>query len=126
YEDLIRLPFLVRWPGQVPAGASSAAIQSLVDLAQTFLEAADVEAPGVMQGVSQLDVWRGRRPAARDHAIVEHRHQPTVIHMRSFVTERYKLTVYRDRDYGELYDFQTDPGELKSRWSDPAYAGVKA
>jgi len=126
YEDLIRLPFLVRWPGQVPAGATSDAIQSLVDLPQTFLEAQDIEAPGVMQGVSQLDVWKGEKAEARDHAICEHRHQPTAFHVRSFITKRYKMTVYRDQTYGELYDFEKDPDEIKNFWDDPAYKDVKA
>ncbi|MDX1681507.1 MAG: sulfatase-like hydrolase/transferase, partial [Phycisphaeraceae bacterium] len=33
YEDLLRLPFLVRWPDRVPAGTTSDALQGLVDLA---------------------------------------------------------------------------------------------
>jgi uncharacterized sulfatase len=45
--------------------------------------------------------------------------------MRSFVTDQYKLTVYRDKDYGELYDFADDPGEIVNRWDDPAYAAIK-
>ena len=36
YEDLLRLPFLVRYPGQVPAGASSDALQALIDLPETW------------------------------------------------------------------------------------------
>src|SRR5690606_37551505 len=31
YDDNLRLPFIVRWPGQVPAGATSDALQSLAD-----------------------------------------------------------------------------------------------
>jgi len=42
------------------------------------------------------------------------------------VTGRYKITVYRDHEYGELFDLQTDPRELHNRWTDPAYAAVKA
>ena len=54
------------------------------------------------------------------------RHQPTAIHMRSLITQHHKLTVYRDQDYGELYDLEQDPGELKNHWSDPAYAQRKS
>ena len=126
YEDLIRVPFLVRWPGgNVPAGGESDALQSLVDLPQTFLTAAGIDPPLAMQGVDQLETWRGG-PAARDGAIVEFRHQPTAVHLRTYVTDRYKLTVYRGRPYGELFDLQNDPAELHNRWDDPAYATVKA
>ncbi len=92
----------------------------------TFLSAAGIPAPGLMQGVDQLDVWRGGQRAARDHVIAEFRHQPTVLHLRTFIDERYKITAYRDRPYGELFDLREDPGEVHNRWDDPAYAPVKA
>lgn len=125
YEDLIRLPFLVRWPGQVPAGAVSGSLQSLVDLAPTFLSAAGIETPGQMQGADQLPVWKGEAEQARQHVLVENRHQPTALHLRTFVNERYKLTVYRSADYGELFDLQEDPEERRNQWNNPAYAHVK-
>ena len=43
-------------PG-IPAGARSSAIQSLVDLAPTFLEFAKVPVPRVFSGISQKSVW---------------------------------------------------------------------
>lgn len=79
-----------------------------------------------MQGVNQLDVWYGRRSSARDHALGENRHNPTTVHLRTLITERYKITVYRNAGYGELFDLETDPGEHCNRWDDPAYAGLKA
>jgi uncharacterized sulfatase len=127
YEDLIRVPFLVRWPGGgVPAGAVSGALQSLIDLPVTFLSAAGEPVPGLMQGVDQRPVWRGDAPAVREDVICEFRHQPTTVHLRTLVTDRYKLTVYRGREYGELFDLAEDPEERHNRWSDPAYAPVKA
>lgn len=125
YEDVIRLPFIVRWPDRVTRGGQSAAIQSLVDLAPTFLDAAGIAVPGLMQGVSQADTWCGGS-AARDHALVENRHQPTKVDLRTLVTERYKLTLYREQPWGELFDLHDDPNELRNRFDDPAYAGVKA
>ena len=84
YEDAINVPFLVRWPGQVLADGHSEALQSLVDLAPTFLEAAQLPVPGRMQGVNQLPVWRGEKASARDNAMVEFHHEPTAIHLRTF------------------------------------------
>src|SRR5690606_5989198 len=46
YEDMLKLPMIVRLPGVVPAGEVSAALQSLVDFAPTFLDAAGVAVPG--------------------------------------------------------------------------------
>ncbi len=125
YEDLIRLPFIVRYPGRVPAGATSDALQSLVDLAPTFLAYAGVPVPGAMQGLDQRAAWEGGGPV-RHGALVENRHQPTRIHLRTYVTDRYKLTVYRDQPYGELFDLAEDPAEVRNRWDHPGYATVKA
>lgn len=126
YEDLIRLPFLVRWPDRVPAGAVSGSLQSLVDLAPTFLHAAGIDIPGQMQGADQLETWTGAAGESRDHVLVENRHQPTALHLRTLVDQRYKLTVYRGHTYGELFDLQEDPEERRNRWDDPAFAQVKS
>jgi len=125
FEDLLRLPFLVRFPGKVPANQTSDALQSLVDLAPTFLSACGIEVPGVMQGVDQLPVWTGQQAKARDEVIVEFRHQPTLLQLRTYIDERYKMTVYRDRPYGELFDLKTDPNELRNLWDDPGITDLK-
>jgi len=125
YEDMIRIPMIVRYPGRVPTGAISDSLQSLVDCAPTFLRAAGIAVPGFMTGLSQLDAWCGTAPPPRDHIIVENRHEPTKVHLRTYVDKRYKITVYRDQEYGELFDLQEDPGEVRNRWADPTYAAVK-
>ena len=125
YEDVIRVPFIVRWPGQTPAGQRSQQLQSLIDLAPTFLSACDIPVPRHMTGVDQSASWRGEE-AARDKLLVEFNHQPGLLHLVTHVDERYKLTIYRGHDFGELWDLEEDPGEIHNRWDDPAYAGVKA
>jgi len=126
FEDMLRLPFIVRWPGKVPAGKINTALQGLIDLSPTFLEAAGLKIPGEMQGVSQLPVWTGQKKSARDHVIVENRHQPTKLNLRTFINERWKLTIYRGHEFGELFDLQTDPNETKNLWADPNHAATKA
>ncbi|MBM4149183.1 MAG: DUF4976 domain-containing protein [Lentisphaerae bacterium] len=125
YEDMIRVPFIVRHSPTVPAGRVSEAIQSLVDLPQTFLSMAGLQAPRSMTGVDQSAVWTGRSESARDHALVENHHQPTTIHLKTYVDNRYKLTVYFRHGYGELFDLGKDPGEVRNLWDDPASQGIK-
>jgi len=85
-----------------------------------------VPTPELMQGVSQWDVWQGEADIAREWALVENRHQPTALSLRTLVTEQYKLTVYRGTDDGELFDLESDPGELRNRWSDPDFGHIRS
>jgi arylsulfatase A-like enzyme len=126
YEDMIRLPFIVRYPGQVPAGRSSASLQSLVDLAPTFLRLIGADVPYSMSGVDQSRVWLGQERAARDHVVCENRHDPTSVFLNTYVDDRYKITVYYRQPYGELYDLQEDPGEIHNLWDDPSHQALKS
>jgi arylsulfatase A-like enzyme len=126
YEDLIKLPFLVRYPGHVPAGTQSSAIQSLVDLAPTFLSMAGITAPLSMTGIDQSKVWLGLTPQARDHAICEFHHEATTIHQKTYINERYKITIYYNQTYGEIFDLHEDPGEICNLWDNPIHASLKS
>jgi arylsulfatase A-like enzyme len=125
YEDLIKLPFLVRWPNRVSAGEVSPALQNLVDLAPTFLAAADLKVPVSMTGVNQLDAWRGGSPARR-WSITENHFGLNYFHMRTYVDERYKITVYLKGEDGELFDLEADPSEVHNLWHEEEAQPLKA
>ena len=119
YEDLLKVPFIVSQPGQIPQNTNSEALQSLVDLAPTFIDYCGLDIPRCMTGRSQKNVWLGKQDNVRDHVLVENRHQPTTMNIRTFINERYKLTVYFNKEYGELFDLEQDPGELCNLWNNP-------
>ena len=79
-----------------------------------------------MTGANQLPVWKGESESARDHVLVENRHQPHTIHVKTYIDERYKLTVYWKHNYGELFDMKEDPGEINNLWNDPDSVSLKA
>lgn len=126
YEDMIKVPFIVRYPGNVPAARTSDALQSLVDLAPTFLDMTSIPVPNEMTGVSQSAVWLGQVASVRDHVLCENRHEPDTVNLKTYVDNRYKVTVYYQRDYGEVYDLQQDPSELNNLWDHPQYQELKS
>lgn len=125
YEDLIKIPFIARMPGKVPAGKSSNSLQSLADLAPSFLDLCGIEVPRTMTGKSQKDVWTGKTESVRDSVIVENRHQPTKVFHKTYIDGRYKITVYFEKKYGEIFDLKKDPGEIDNLWDNPKYAKLK-
>lgn len=70
WEGGIRVPTIIRWPGKVPAGASSAAIFSTLDVLPTFAALAGAKVPDdrVIDGVDQSELIQGRsEKGARDN-----------------------------------------------------------
>lgn len=126
YEDLIKIPFIIRWPGKVKENSISSAMQSLVDLAPTLLDLCGLPIPNTMSGINQAEVWQGMKESARDHIICEHHHEPTTIHLKTYVDKKHKITVYYNQTYGELYDLENDPKEICNLWDSPSHAELKS
>ena len=63
YEQSLRTPLLVRWPGHIKPGAVNNDIVSNLDFAETFLEIAGVGIPGDMQSASLVPVLEGNTPS---------------------------------------------------------------
>ncbi len=124
YEDLLRVPMIVRCPGG--KAFRSAGLQSLVDLAPTILSFCGLSPMANQDGTDQKEVWLGQEEKARDCLLVENRHEPHTLHMNSLITERYKITVHEGRSYGELYDLLKDPGEHNNLWAEEKARAQKA
>jgi uncharacterized sulfatase len=125
YDESMRVPLLVRLPGRIPAGARSDAIQNLVDLAPTFLDYAASDCPE-MEGVSQRAAWEEPGRRVRTDTVVEERPYATDFNQRVLIGEGHRLAFYAGRDYGELYDVDRDPHQIRNLWSEPASRDVKA
>ncbi len=126
YEESIRMPFLIRYPGKIKPGSVNDAMILNVDFAPTFLEYAGLTAPKEVQGRSFVSLLAGKTP--RDwrtemyyryyHYPADHRVQPHY----GVRTERYKLIYFNRLDAWELFDLKNDPHELKNIYADAAQA----
>lgn len=132
FEQSLRTPLLVRWPGVVRPGTVNKDIVSNVDFAETFLEVAGQAVPAEMQGRSLVSLLRGEKPADwRTSFYYQYFEYPAPHRVRpheGVVTDRYKLVRFFGTadNYTELFDRQTDPEELTSFYGRPEYAGVQA
>lgn len=131
FEESLRTPFVVRWPGVVKPGTTNDRIVSLLDVAQTLLEAVGVPAPERMQGRSLVPLLTGQTPAdwrtAFFYQYVEYPSPHRVRPHDGVVTDRYKLVRYFGvgADHYDLFDRFSDPAEMKSVYGDPAYADAQ-
>jgi arylsulfatase A-like enzyme len=128
YEESLRMPFLVRWPGQVAPGTVNERMILNVDFAPTLLAAARLPVPADMQGRSFLPLLRGDAPNdwrvsmyyRYYHYPQHHRVQPHY----GVRTERFKLIYFNKIDQWELFDLEQDPHELRNVYREPAYEGT--
>ncbi len=128
YEESLRMPLIVRWPGRIEPGSVNAELVQNLDFAETFLDLAGAPVPEDMQGASLVPLLRGRTPAGWRESIYYHYWEYPAVHdvQRHFGvrTDRYKLIHYYGIGEWELFDLERDPLELGSVHADPAYAAV--
>lgn len=133
YEGMIHVPMIFSWPGHFKEGLVSNALTELVDIPQTLLEAAGLDANHEMQGRSLVSLLEGRSPSDhhKDYVLCEYADAldvPDGKHTRAsmYFDGRYKLSIYHGTGLGELFDHQTDPQEVNDLWDDPASQSLRA
>jgi arylsulfatase A-like enzyme len=130
YEESLTTPLLVRWPGVTKPSSTSAAMVSIIDFPETFLEAARQPVPSDMQGRSLTPVLKGETPADWRKSFYYHYYEfPGAHSVRKHygvVTDRYKLFHFYEPDvnYWSLIDRAKDPQEMVNVYRDPSYAAT--
>lgn len=125
YEGLVRVPMILKGPG-VPRGLRTSALFENVDILPTLMELAGMGIPYGVQGISQVPVLEGEKSYIRESAMTIYDARENGIVTASVCTERFKLVVFLNESYGELYDLKKDPYELENLYFDPNYEGQKA
>ncbi|MEM7484048.1 MAG: sulfatase [Bacteroidota bacterium] len=129
YDESFKTPLLIKWPNRIKPGITSEEMVQNLDFAQTFLEAAQIEAPADMQGESLMPLLTSNTDAWTRDAVYYHYYEYPAVHQvkrhYGIVTIDYKLAhFYYDVDEWELYDRKKDPQEMNNVYNDPAYADV--
>lgn len=130
YEESLRTPLIVRWPGRVKPGSVNRDIVSNMDFAETFLDLAGATVPADMQGFSLLPLFHGNTPKdwrksfyyeyfeSGGHGVAKH---------YGVIDARFKLIHFRDGklDEWEMYDRRDDPNEMTSVYARTDYVKVQ-
>jgi arylsulfatase A-like enzyme len=132
YEETLRVPLVVHWPGHLRSGDVRTDLVELVDIYPTLLDLCGLSAPALrhpLHGRSLKDTLLNGTPVGRTHVVSENWSQSTV------VTDRYKLGVWTEpldpraadyRAFGDmLFDRESDPVEIHNLAGQPAVAGIE-
>ena len=119
YEESIRMPFVIKYPGVIEPNTINKDIITNIDFAPTILEMLGIESPNSIQGKSFFDNLVTNDSKAWRQSMYYHYYEyPFYHHVQPHYgirNERYKLIhFYYDIDVWELYDLEKDPNELKN------------
>ena len=142
YEEALRMPFLMRYPGGIKPGTVNKDITLNVDFAPMFLDYAGQKPPAEMQGRTFRANLEGHTPKDWRKAMYyrywmhndNDHHVPGHYGIR---TERWKLIYFYGKPLGktgahppdsepawELYDLRSDPHEMKNLYGDAKYGAT--
>ena len=139
FDGLLRIPFVWCWPDRIPAGRRTEGLASHIDFAPTILDLCGVPVPEgntppeavasresvPWPGRSLLPQIMGSEEKVNEHVIVENDEDYLGLRLRSYITDRYQLTLYAGQDWGELFDLQKDPDQLHNLWEDEQFSSLK-
>ena len=135
YEESLKMPLIIRWPGKVKPGTRAKAMVQNIDYAPTFLAAVGIQTDWDVHGISFLPIltnggvtpegWRDTiyyRYIDGGHGMPKH---------SAIRTDTHKL-LYFDRPRNdaeaqsrwELFDLAKDPNEMNNLVGNTAYASM--
>jgi arylsulfatase len=118
WEGSLRVPFIIRWPGKIPANSVSNEIVHVVDLLPTLCRIAGFEAPEdrIIDGVDQLNFFLGKQKGSNREGFIVYNNDDVygykwrnwklhLIELENMNSEPRQLNVPR------VYNLITDPKE---------------
>ena len=127
YDESMKMPLIVKWPGVTAAGSKSELMVQNLDYGETFLDIAGAKIPDDMQGHSLVPLLKGEQPDDWRKSLYYHYYAYPSVHMvprhYGVRTETHKLMkFYQFGEEWEFYDLENDPDELTNQYDNPAYA----
>ena len=123
YEDSVKVPAILSWPGLLPEGIKCNRVVSSLDLNSTMLDALNAPALPNSRGRSVLPLLRDADTVWEDIAFSEYCTDEGCYH-RMVRSGDWKLNYYHGQP-PQLFNLKEDPGELHDRAEDSACQEIR-
>jgi uncharacterized sulfatase len=129
FEESIRVPLLVRWPGTVKPGTQIKEMVSNIDTLPSVLGMLKVPLPAKLkqEGIDFSPLLQGKKIKARDAIFGQYDlHNGGLDYMRMIRTEKWVLIRHHFSNFlDELYNLEEDPGQTKNLYNNPKHLKLR-
>jgi arylsulfatase A-like enzyme len=133
FDESVRVPFLIRAPGVIPAGASSAGLVATVDLLPTLAALLGWRCPPGIEGSDRSALLRGEGGAVQPETVMmghyyagDEAARQGMPEWRAVRTPRHTYVELPGRQPWLLFDNETDPHQLLNLVDRPGHAETQA
>ena len=130
FEEAVLIPFLIRWPGHVPAGLRTDALLSTADFAPTLLSLMGFGVPETMEGADLSGIVLGSGDAGPQSVfllepiILDQGFHQGLREWRGVRTRRYTYARWIDGTGWLLYDNDADPYQRQNLIDSPGHVAL--
>jgi arylsulfatase A-like enzyme len=130
YEEAARVPFIIRWPGHVPAGAVSDACMATPDIMPTLLALCGRKIPAAVEGMDLSHLALGRPGPEPEFALLQGMGHTYLwndgFEWRALRDKQFTYARYLTDGKELLFDNKNDPLQKTDLTADAAHAGKLA
>lgn len=124
YEEAVRVPFLVRWKGELAEGVKRDFVFNTVDIMPSFLSMMGLPIPDEVEGNDLTACIRGETDTEQGALMMCT--GPTAVfgdgnEWRAYRTKKFTYAVFKSDGMELLFDNQNDPYQMHNLMENPAY-----
>ena len=126
YEESLRVPLIIRWPGALDGGLRRDALTAPVDIFPSLCGLCGIPVPRTIEGYDLSGSWQGRSGAFEQDAVLTMNFGATYDYLmdgqewRGIRTKRYSYSRWLEGRV-ELFDLENDPLEMINLAGDPGW-----
>lgn len=130
YDDSVKVPLVMRWPGRIPKSGRRSENVSLLDVAATFIDGAGAAPLPNSSARSLLDLASGNAPDWGDTVYSEYCASPDEAYsggrwtLQRMVRAGHWKYIHHIGFPDQLFDLKTDPDEVCDLAADPRYQEI--